>query len=320
MTEHKKADLSKIKTIKASDRKTMADIRGQAKVFDCQESFGRFLKSLPDYLKATEFLDTASRISAAKRANKSLIWMMGAHPIKVGLTPIIIDLIESGFITHVALNGAGAIHDLEMAFFGRTSEEVSDGLSDGSFGMVEETPRLFFEAVKMAIAENLGLGEGLGKFIAQQSPKFAEHSILNACHEKGIPATVHVAIGTDTISQHPCFDGAALGRLSQDDFLILCESVAGLTRGVVLNIGSAVIMPEVFLKALTVARNIHGAVENFLAVNLDMIQHYRPNTNVVTRPVAGGGTGYSFTGHHEIMIPLLAAAIKEMYRTYAGKG
>lgn len=314
MTKYRKADLSRVKTRKASERRTKADIGGEGKAFDPQLPFSDFLSALPGYLKAKDFLEVASRIALARKANRSIIWMMGAHPIKVGLSAILADLIEGGYVSHLALNGAGAIHDLEMAFFGRTSEEVSEGLSDGSFGMVEETPKLIFEAVCRADAEKLGLGEGLGKFIDSSSAEFREHSILRACYVKDVPASVHIAIGTDTISQHPDFDGAALGRLSQDDFLIFCESAAGLSGGVVLNIGSAVILPEVFLKALNVARNLHGRVEDFTAANFDMIQHYRPNVNVVTRPVADGGSGYTFTGHHEIMIPLLAAAIKDKYR------
>ncbi len=244
---------------------------------------------------------------------------MGAHPLKVGLSPILNDLIDLGFIDHIAFNGAGAIHDIEMAFFGRTSEEVAAGLADGTFGMVEETPALFFSAVKMADTNNLGLGEGLGRFIKEKSPEFKEYSVIHKCYEKNIPLTVHVAIGTDTICQHKDFDGALMGKLSHQDFLIFCQTVSGLSGGVVLNIGSSVILPEVFLKALTVARNINGKIDNFAAANFDMIQHYRPNTNVVQRPVAGNGIGFSFTGHHELMIPLLAAAIKTNYMMISKK-
>ncbi len=239
-----------------------------------------------------------------------MVWMMGAHPLKVGLSPVIIDLVQNGFITHLAINGAGVIHDLEIAFFGKTSEDVADGLADGSFGMVEETPALIFEAAGQAVRDGLGFGEGIGKFISDQAPSFARYSVIAACYNSDVPVSVHAAIGTDTISQHPGFDGGTIGKLSYDDFLILAESLSGLTGGAVVNLGSAVILPEVFLKALTAARNIYGRIDNFAAANFDMIQHYRPNVNVVTRPVMESGRGYSFTGHHEIMLPILAAAIK----------
>jgi hypothetical protein len=313
MSKYKKIDISQIKTLKVEERSTKADISGLGKPSSPETSLAEFLGSLPHYLKARDLLVVAERIASAHRTKKPVIWMMGAHPIKVGLSDILNDLIERGFITHLAVNGAFAIHDLEMAFFGRTSEEVAEGLSDGTFGMVEETPKLIFEAAQFARKNDLGLGEGFGKYICENAKQFGDHSVLGACYSKGVPATVHIAIGTDTICQHPGYDGALFGELSHGDFHILCESVGHLSDGVVLNIGSAVLMPEVFLKALTVARNIYGDVANFTAANFDMIQHYRPNVNVTTRPVAGSGQGFSFTGHHEIMIPLLAAAIKDKF-------
>ena len=188
------------------------------------------------------------------------------------------------------------------------------GLKCGLFGMVEETPNLIFEAARLADAADLGLGEGIGKYIGDEKPKFEKLSVLGTCYKRDIPVTVHVAIGTDTLSQHPGFDGALFGALSNIDFLVFCDSVSRLAGGVVINFGSAVILPEVFLKALTVARNIHGTIEYFTAANFDMIQHYRPNTNVVARPVAGIGAGYSFTGHHELTLPLLAAAVKYSHK------
>ncbi len=319
MTKFKRIDIGKIKTLKVAERKTKSGVKGQGKPVGPDDSISAFLGSLPDYLKGRDILLAAENIARARHNGRAIVWMMGAHPIKVGLSPIIIDLLEKGFITHLALNGAGAIHDLEMAFFGRTSEEVSEGLADGSFGMVEETPRLFFEAASLASAGGLGLGEGLGKYISDKCPETSGYSILKKSFELNIPVSVHVAIGTDTICQHPGFDGAAIGKLSHDDFLVLCESLKGLSGGAVLNIGSAVILPEVFLKALTVARNIYGGIDSFTAINFDMIQHYRPNTNVVKRPTDKSGTGLSFTGHHEIMIPLLAVAIKDKYRTLPGR-
>jgi hypothetical protein len=319
MSKFKKTDLSKVRTIKVSERKTKAEITRFGKLCDPDTSISDFMQSLPDYLKARDLLQVAEGIAKARLQNSALIWMMGAHPIKVGLSDIIVDLAENKFISHIALNGAGVIHDIEMAFFGRTSEEVADGLADGSFGMVEETPALIFEAAKLALNSNLGFGEGVGKFISDKAPEYADHSILCQMYKLGIPVSVHVAIGTDTICQHPGFDGAVFGKLSHDDFRLLCESVITLGGGAVINIGSAVILPEVFLKALTVSRNIHSKPQNFTAINFDMIQHYRPNTNVVNRPTAQNGRGFSFTGHHEIMIPLLAVAIKDKYRELTGK-
>jgi len=228
--------------------------------------------------------------------------------------PLIIDLMEEGFVSHLAVNGAFMIHDIEIAFFGRTSEDVAEGLGNGSFGMVEETPQMIFEAASHAREKGLGLGEGIGIYIENKSPEYIKHSVLRNCCVRDIPVSVHAAIGTDTISQHPGFDGGIFGKLTGDDFLIMADSVSRLSGGAVINFGSAVVLPEVFLKALTAARNIKGKIDNFAAANFDMIQHYRPNLNVVGRPVSGSGRGYSFTGHHEIMMPLLAAAVKYKYK------
>lgn len=313
MSKYNKLDLSKIKTIKSFERGTKSEISQFGAPIGAESSVAEFLESLPRFLKAEDLMEFASQVARAKIEEKILIWMMGAHPIKVGLSPIIMDLIENRFMTHLAVNGAFIIHDLEIAYFGRTSEEVSEGLGDGTFGMVEETPRILFEAVAHAEDNNLGLGEGLGHYIDDQKPEHAEFSLLGKCYQANIPVTVHIALGTDTISQHPGFDAGLFGKLSGEDFLVMAESVSRLSGGVVINFGSAVILPEVFLKALTAARNIKGKIENFTAANFDMIQHYRPNQNVVTRPVIGSGKGYSFTGHHEIMLPLLAAAFKHKY-------
>ncbi len=314
MGKFRRIDLSKIKTVKFDDRQTKTDLGRFGRPFDPDSPFSDFLKSLPAFLKADDLLSLSEKIARARANGKAVIWMMGAHPFKVGLAPIINDLIKEKFISHLAFNGACAIHDMEIAFFGRTSEEVSDSLADGRFGMVRETPELIFEAARSAFENNLGLGEGLGKFISEKSPEFADQSVFYTCYNNDVPVSVHVAIGTDTISQHPGFDGATFGKLSNDDFLLFCESISHLAEGVIINVGSAVILPEVFLKALTAARNIYGTIENFTAANFDMIQHYRPNTNVVIRPVAGKGAGFSFTGHHELMLPLLAAAMKSRYK------
>lgn len=314
MSKYKKIDLSKIKTLKVSERATKSDISEFGKAIDPDAPVSEFLRSLPRFLKAKDLLELAEKFALAKSNKKAIIWMMGAHPIKVGLSPVINDLIKNGFISHLAFNGAGAIHDIEIAFFGRTSEEVAETLADGSFGMVEETPKLIFDAAREAYQNGLGFGEGLGRYVEREAPAFHEQSIFRECYVHDVPATVHVAIGTDTLCQHPGFDGATMGKLSHDDFRIFAQSIAHLSNGVIINIGSAVVLPEVFLKALTVARNISGSVDNFTAANFDMIQHYRPNTNVITRPLGKKGTGYSFTGHHEIMLPLLAAAIKAKFK------
>jgi hypothetical protein len=314
LSKYKKLDISHVKTIKTTDRKTRADVSNFGIPIDPEKPVSEFLKSLPSFLKADDLLDFAGRIAKAKAAKKTVIWMMGAHPIKVGLSPIIIDLAEKGFINHLAVNGAFMIHDMEIAFFGRTSEEVAEGLEDGSFGMVKETPDMIFEAASNALEKGLGLGEGIGNYLENKSPKYKEHSVIGTCYNENVPVSIHVALGTDTISQHPGFDGAVFGKLSGDDFLIMADSVSRLSGGAVINFGSAVILPEVFLKALTVARNVKEKADNFAAANFDMIQHYRPNLNVVTRPVLGSGKGFSFTGHHEIMMPLLAAAIKSKYK------
>jgi hypothetical protein len=314
LSKFKKLDLSKVKTIKSSERKTKSSISNFGRAVGPDSPVSEFFNSLPSFLKAADLMELSEKIARAKIEGKEIIWMMGAHPVKVGLPPVFIDLLERGFVNHLAVNGAFMIHDIEIAFFGRTSENVAEGLGDGSFGMVEETPNMIFEAVTHAEKKGLGLGEGIGRYIENKSPEFGEYSILRNCYIRDVPISVHLAIGTDTISQHAGFDGALFGKLTGDDFLIMAESVSGLEGGAVVNFGSAVVLPEVFLKALTAARNIRGKIENFATANFDMIQHYRASLNVVKRPVSGSGRGYSFTGHHEIMMPLLAAAIKHKYK------
>lgn len=307
----KPADLSKVKRYSLNKRATKSDTRRFAGTI---RPIRPFFDSLPGFLKASDLKNLTGAIISARNKNKGIIWMMGAHPLKVGLSPILIDLMKNGYVTHIAFNGACVIHDLEIAFWGRTSEEVADTIRDGSFGMVKETPKYLAEAVQAA-PDGIGLGEAIGGYIAKKSPKFKRYSVLYEAYRLGIPLTVHIAIGTDTITQHPEYDAALWGKKSHLDFRILASSVKSLNEGgVVLNIGSAVTLPEVFLKAITVGRNLFGKIKNFAAANFDMIQHYRPNENVVRRPILNGGTGYSITGHHEIMLPLLAAAIKSYER------
>ncbi|MCP4580658.1 MAG: hypothetical protein GY839_03515 [candidate division Zixibacteria bacterium] len=311
MTDKKVADLSNVVRYSVRGRKTKSNTE---KFAGTPRSIKSFFDSLPDFLKATDLKNLAADIIKAKRRNKAIVWMMGAHPLKIGLSPVINDLIKNGYITHLGLNGAGVIHDLEIAFWGRTSEEVAETLGDGSFGMVEETPTHLSQALAKS-DKDCGIGESVGGYISELRPKYASYSVLTRAFQTGIPVSVHIAIGTDTICQHPEFDAALWGHKSHIDFKLMAEKIRKLHKGgVVVNFGSAVIMPEVFLKALTVARNLYGDISSFSAANFDMIQHYRPNLNVVQRPTIMGGKRYSFTGHHEIMMPLLAAAIKSLHK------
>jgi hypothetical protein len=231
--------------------------------------------------------------------------------IKVGLNPVIIDLMGKGVIQGIAMNGAGTIHDVELAYFGQTSEEVSDSLDEGLFGMAQETGDLINQTTHHAYEKKWGLGEAIGERILREKPEYYNISLLAHAYQLDIPVTVHVALGTDIVHQHPSANGAAIGEVSLRDFRIWAELVSRLNEGgVLLLFGSSVILPEVFLKALTVARNVKGRVNHFTTANFDMLQHYRPTMNVIQRPTQKGGKGYQFTGHHEIMIPLLAAAIK----------
>ncbi len=252
---------------------------------------------------------------AAKRKRKTRLVMAGAHVLKCGLSPVLIDLAEKGFISALALHGAGAIHDLEIAFFGQTSEEVAETLETGKFGMVKETAELYAAAVYLAARRNIGLGEAFGAYIDQAKAPYRKYSLLYNFYRLRLPATIHVAFGTDTVHQHPNFPAGETGEGTWRDFKILAAAVAGLHNGgIAANFGSAVILPEVFLKALAVARNISGPVKNFTAANFDMIQHYRPSQNVLFRPTLKSGQAFAFTGHHEIMLPLLGASLKSCER------
>jgi len=276
------------------------------------ESFGKFIDSLPDVLAAGRFRGAVDAIVKAHRRSKPVIFCMGGHLVKCGLSRVIIDLMNRGVITAVATNGAGSIHDFEIALIGRTSEDVQKGLSDGTFGMAEETGAMVHEALAIGDASGMGAGWAIGRYILEKKLPHRNVSILAQAVRLRIPATVHIAIGTDTIHQHPHADGAVMGQTSMNDFKMFAEVVAGLGGGgVIVNAGSAVVMPEVFLKALTLARNTGRRVENFTAVALDMLVQYRALENVVERPVAEGGKGYYLIGHHEIMVPLLARAIIE---------
>ncbi|MBI2369213.1 MAG: hypothetical protein HYV08_03080 [Deltaproteobacteria bacterium] len=252
-----------------------------------------------------------ARIVEARRAGRPVVMGIGGHVIKVGLSPLLVDLMERGVLTALAMNGSGIIHDFELALVGHTSEEVEEVLGEGAFGMAEETGRILHEAIAAGARDGLGLGEAVGRRLAAMDLPHAEMSLLLAGHRLGVPVTVHVALGADIIHMHPAVDGAAVGAASHRDFLRFAGVIAALEGGVYLNVGSAVIMPEVFVKALSLVRNLGHEVRRFTTVNLDFIQHYRPRVNVVQRPTQQGGEGYALTGHHEIMLPLLCAAVLE---------
>jgi len=290
------------------DRKV--SIKDFGKVYRKGMSHSEFLGILPDTLAARDLKEIAYRIVDARKNKRPVILGMGAHVIKVGLSPLIINMMERGFISCIAMNGAGAIHDVEIAEWGKTSEDVEIGLQNGTFGMERDAAEIINSAVKAA-APDLGMGAAIGTALLQRDPIYKKMSLLTMAQIFMVPVTVHVSIGTDTIHMHPSFCGAATGKASHNDFKRLARFVAHLEGGVFLNVGSAVILPEIFLKALNLARNSGAKVENLTTVNMDFIRHYRPSVNVVERPTALGGKGFHLIGHHEIMLPLLAAAIIE---------
>jgi len=275
------------------------------------KSFNDFLNSLPNILAVKNLKEVAAAVVKAHSSKRPVAVGIGAHVIKVGLSPVIIDLMEMGVINAVAMNGACIVHDFEIAFAGMTSEDVDAEIGKGSFGMAKETGELLNSAIKKGVKKGWGIGRSVGELINKSKYPYKDLSILAAGARLGIPVTVHVAIGTDIIHIHPQMDGKATGEGSERDFKLFAGVVANLEGGVYLNIGSAVLLPEVFLKALTLVRNLGYKVKNFTTVNMDFIQHYRSLTNVVRRPTREGGRGYTLTGHHEIMVPLLAGMIKE---------
>jgi hypothetical protein len=269
-----------------------------------------FLDSLPKQLGSQSLLSVIDAVVAARQQGKPVVMALGGHVIKCGLQPVLKSLIEADMVTAIALNGAGSIHDFEIALIGATSEDVGAVLHAGTFGMAEETGAQINAALKAGVAQGLGYGESVGRMINERELPYRSESLQALCVERGIPVTVHVAIGTDITHQHPSADGAVLGAASFTDFRIFTSVVSELgDGGVYLNIGSAVLLPEVFLKALSIAQNLGYHVDHFTTANFDMQQHYRPLTNVVKRPTSGQSRGYTVTGHHEIMIPLLAAGI-----------
>ena len=307
-------DLARVRTVPIAKRPNKVRAEEFASPPGKDRSFAAFLRALPDVLVARDFLAVADAIAAAVRRKRGVVAMLGGHIVKTGLAPVLIDLMKRGVITHVAMNGSAAIHDYEVARFGGTSEDVAAGLRDGTFGMAEETGRGMNEAFTRGSRNEQGMGEALAMALdAEKKLAHPELSIVLGAWRLGIPVTVHAALGAEIIHQHPAADGAAIGDTSHRDFRRLAASLETLDDGgVALNLGSAVIMPEVFLKALTIARNVNGGRPRaFVTCDLDMQRHYRPRVNVVQRPTAESGKGYEITGHHEIMVPLLAWAVVE---------
>lgn len=310
--------LGGVRTYPLATRKSKVTVRDFAKP-PRAGSITSYLESLPKILAAQDLRDLVGAISAARRHKRAILWGIGGHVIKVGLAPVLIDLMDKGFVSGIAMNGAALIHDFEIAMAGNTSEDVEAGLGEGQFGMAEETGRISNEMAKLAQRLRIGFGEAAGQYLTSGllQPAFPEFSLLVAAYKRRIPITVHVAIGTDIPHMHPSADGAALGAASHLDFRLFCALVQRMdSGGVYLNWGSAVLLPEVFLKAISVARNIGVPLRSIATANFDFIQHYRAVTNVVNRPVAASNRGrekasrgFAITGHHELMMPLLAAAL-----------
>jgi hypothetical protein len=309
--ELKPIDLNRTSTYPLGSRESKVNVEHLARPPERISSFTDFLDALPDVLAARDLKSVIQAIKKARAADKPVIMAMGAHVIKVGLSPIIIRMAERKTLTGLAFNGAGIIHDFEMAFSGATSEDVAKVLGEGRFGMAEETGRYLNEAINAGTARGWGIGRSVGSFLNAEKPPHLDKSILAAADRLEIPATVHVAIGTDIIHMHRSASGAGTGEGTHIDFRLFASMIAGLHEGgVYINAGSAVLLPEVFLKAITLVRNCGEELKNFTTVNLDFIQHYRPNENVVKRPTRDGGRGYRLTGHHEILIPLLAFGLE----------
>ncbi len=306
-------DLSRIHTYPLKERVSKVNVQSFGRPHTKGGSVADFLNGLPKVLGSQDLRNLAHAIVQARGLGKPILWGLGGHVIKTGLSPVFIDLMDRGLVTGIAMNGAGVIHDFEIAIIGSTSEDVEAQLREGAFGMAEETGRDINKAISDGAGDGLGIGESLGRYLNSLKPAFSEFSLLQQAYMRGIPVTVHVTIGADIIHNHPGCSPAALGEGSHRDFRLLASLVAGLNGGgVYLNCGSAVTMPEVFLKCITLVRNSGNELANFTTANLDFFQHYRPRENVLKRPVQKGGTGIPITGHHEILIPLLAAWLVEL--------
>ena len=305
-------DLSGVRTYPLASRPSKARVEDFARPVARGGTFKAWLDALPAILGGQDVRRAVQAMVDARARGSGIVWGLGAHVVKTGVSPVVIDLMQRGWVSAVATNGAGLIHDFEIALSGATSEDVDDSLGPGRFGMASETGELLNQVIRRGVERGQGLGQAVAAFLADRNPPHADRSLAVAAHRLGIPLTVHVAIGTDITHMHPAASGAAIGEASLRDFRYFTAFVARLERGVYLNCGSAVVLPEVFLKAVALARNRGIPVDGLTTVNIDFLRMYRPQTNVVTRPVAGtGGMGISLVGHHEILIPLLAAALIE---------
>lgn len=323
--KYQPVDPSRIRTYSVAERAHKMDMAAMAGLPGPGASAAELLASMPDLLGAAELRAVVKAIIDARRAERPVVLALGAHVVKTGCSPIVIDLVRRGIVTAVACNGATAIHDVELATIGATSEDVADTIRDGSFGMVRETLDFFGAVSEVTAKEECGLGEAVGRLLVTRGAPHVGFSILAEAYQAGIPATVHVALGTDTVHMTGATDGAAIGRASMHDFRLLCSVVGdlgaalpGWAGGVWLNVGSAVVLPEVFLKAVSVARNLGADLDAMSTANFDMLRHYRPRANVVTRPVIRG-RGHEVIGHHEILLPLLRQAIIEELKMENGK-
>jgi hypothetical protein len=304
-------DLSGIRTYPLKSRASKTRAEDFAKPYRAGSGVSGLLESLPSILAAADFRTVVAALLAARDSSGGILWGIGAHVIKTGLAPVLIDLMERGFVSALATNGAGVIHDFEIALSGATSEDVEKTLGAGQFGMAEETGRLLNGAINDGVAAGFGIGQAVGRYLCQHHPQHERSSVVAAAFRLGIPVTVHVAVGTDIIHMHPAASGQAIGEGSLRDFRHFAANVARLDHGVYLNCGSAVVLPEVFLKAVSLARNRGDRLEGLTTVTLDFAKLYRPAVNVVARPTEGIGRGFYLVGHHELLIPLLAAALVE---------
>jgi hypothetical protein len=302
-------DLSGVRTYPLGERRSKSNAPNFATPYVAGSGMRGWIESLPRILAGADFKAVVAALIEARQGDRGVLWGLGGHVVKTGLGPVLIDLMERGFVSAVATNGATVIHDFELALSGATSEDVEEALGPGRFGMADETGRLLNAAINEGVGRGLGMGEAVSEWLHAARPPHQNVSVLVAARRLQIPVTVHVGVGTDIVHMHPAASGAAIGEGSLRDFRYLVSNVSKLAGGVFLNCGSAVILPEVFLKAVALVRNMGCTLEGLTTVNLDFIRHYRPQTNVVSRPVAGIGRGYSLIGHHELMIPLLAAAL-----------
>jgi hypothetical protein len=308
-TLNRELKAGKLRTYSLKDRPSKISVRNFAREYAPEGKARELVDMMPNILAGRDFREVVAAIAGAVRKGKVVALGMGAHPIKVGLSPLIIQLMREKVISAVAMNGAGVVHDFEIAYAGKTSEDVDSALDSGDFGMARETGELVNWAISVGARKGWGIGRSVGQMIATSKYPHKDLSILATGYEMDIPVTVHVAVGTDIVHMHPAADGPAIGKSAMTDFRIFCNVVSNLGEGVYINLGSAVIMPEVFLKAVSVARNSGSDMKGLTTVAMDFIRHYRPATNVVSRPTAGTGRGYYIVGHHELMFPLLCAAV-----------